>query len=258
MREFLNFFGDQDWLGRSGPFGYNTERIILSIITIGLCIFVPLWLRGKGNGARKTLIAFWIFALSIDIIKYVFYNAWCYVNDFPLSKYEFPLWTCTIFLTVLPVSLFSKNEKIRNACNAFLCSISLVGGIVNYLFPLESVLSFMGLHTFLYHFILTIVPLTMLASGYYKPKFKHWVGAITVFMIYAIPVFVIDNIFQFDYMFIYNGAWFGPLSKLAAKIPYNLLWTVVCLIGHAVVAALVVLVEDKIINRKSKVVELKA
>ena len=154
--------------------------------------------------------------------------------------------------------MFSKNEKIRNACNAFLCSISLVGGIVNYLFPLESVLSFMGLHTFLYHFILTIVPLTMLASGYYKPKFKHWVGAITVFMIYAIPVFVIDNIFQFDYMFIYNGAWFGPLSKLAAKIPYNLLWTVVCLIGHAVVAALVVLVEDKIINRKSKVVELKA
>lgn len=253
MREFLSFFSNQDWFGRSGPFGYNTEKIIFIIITMLLCVFIPMRLKGKGNGAKKTLIAFWIFALTLDIVKYIFYNAYCYINDFSLSRYELPFWTCTIFLTILPLSLFSNNEKIKASCNAFICSISFVGGIVNYLFPQESIFSFMGLHTFLYHFILTIVPLIMLISGYYKPKFKHCLGAVTIFIVYAIPVFIIDNMFEFDYMFIYNGTWLGPLSKLAALIPYNILWTLICLIGHIIVAALIVFMEELIINRNQKV-----
>ena len=45
----------------------------------------------------------------------------------------------------------------------------------------------MGLHTFLYHFALIITPVLMLSTGYYKPKFNHYKGAVLIFVIFAIP-----------------------------------------------------------------------
>jgi len=249
MHEFLDFFAVEDWFGRPGPYGFNTERIIFVIISVFLCCFIPIKLKGRKNAERKALVSLWIFALILDVIKYIFYNAYCLKNNLSIDKFEFPLWTCTIFLIVLPLSLFLKNEKVKQACNAFLCSISFVGGIINFLFPSESLFSFMGLHTFLYHFVLTIVPIIMLVTGYYKPKFNHCLGAILIFVIYAIPVFVIDNIFALDYMFIYDGSWFGPMSEFAVLMPHRLVWTLICVVGHALVAMLIILIEDLLITK---------
>ena len=250
MNEFLNFFAMEDWFGRPEPYGFNIERIIFIIISIFLCCYIPIKLKKHNKLTRKVILSFWIFALILDIIKYVFYNGYCYVNNLPLSKYEFPLWTCTIFLIVLPLSLFSKNEKVKNASDAFLCSISFIGGIINFLFPTESLFSFMGLHTFLYHFVLTIVPIIMLTTGYYKPKVRHSMGAILIFIIYAIPVFIINNIYKLDYMFIYDGSWFGPMADFAKLMPHRLIWTLVCVIGHSIVAILIIIIENRLINKK--------
>ena len=92
---------------------------------------------------------------------------------------------------MVPLSLFAKNLTIKNACNAFICSLSMIGGIINFVFPTDSLFSFMGLHTFLYHFALIITPVLMLSTGYYKPKFNHYKGAVLIFVIFAIPVFII-------------------------------------------------------------------
>lgn len=250
MNSFLDFFAVDDWFGRPEPYGFNAERIILATICVFLCIFVPIKLKGKPNATKKVLIFLWIFALVLDIVKYIFYNAYCIVHQLPINKFELPLWACTIFLFVMPISLFGKNQLIKRACNAFLCSILFIGGIINFLFPTDSLFSFMGLHTFIYHFLLTIAPLIMLVTGYYKPKFKDCIGAIIIFVIYAIPVFVIDNIFMLDYMFIYNGSWFGPMSEFAQIIPHRLLWTVICILGHALVSVLIILLESILFKEK--------
>lgn len=92
----------------------------------------------------------------------------------------------------------------------------------------------------------------MLATGVYKPELKHAKGAILIFIIYAVPVFIFDNLFQQDYMFIYNGTWFGPLADLARLMPHRLVWTVVSLIGHFAVATLMIYIESKIIQKIAK------
>lgn len=252
MQNFLDFFGVPDWFGRPEPYGFSIERIILVSICIFLCIFLPIKLKNKLKATKKVLIGLWITALVIDIIKYIFYNAYCIKNNLEFSRLELPLWTCTIYLFVLPLSLFSKNQKVQNACKAFICSISMMGGFANFLFPTESLFSFMGLHTFIYHFILFITPIIMLATGVYKPELKHAKGAILIFIIYAVPVFIFDNLFQQDYMFIYNGTWFGPLADLASLMPHRLVWTVVSLIGHFAVATLMIYIESKIIQKTAK------
>ena len=89
----------------------------------------------------------------------------------------------------------------------------------------------------------------MLVTGYYKPNFFHFKGAILIFVIYAIPVFIFNNIFAQDYMFIYDGSWFGPMADFASAMPHRLVWTAVCVIGHAAVAALTLFIESKLIKK---------
>ena len=248
MLGFLDFFAVPDWFGRPEPYGYNLERIIFILICILLCIFIPIKLKKDISATGKTIFGLWIFALAIDLIKYIFYNAYCITNDLPFSSLEFPLWTCSIYLFVVPLSLFSKNPKIKDACNAFICSISMLGGFINFLFPTESLFSFMGLHTFVYHFILLITPIIMLSSGYYKPRFEYFKGAIFIFIAYGIPVFIFNNIFEQDYMFTYDGSWFGPMADFAELMPHRLVWTAVCVAGHALVTMLIILIESKLIK----------
>ena len=250
MHNFLDFFAVPDWFSRPEPYGFNLERIIGVLICLSLSVLIPIRLKGNKLGARSAMLGFWIFAVVLDLIKYIFYNAYCITNKLPLDMLELPLWTCSIYLFVLPISLFCRNEAIKNSCNAFICSISMLGGFINFLFPSESLFSFLGLHTFLYHFVLLITPVIMLSSGYYKPQPQHAKGAILIFVIYGLPVYAFNYIFKQDYMFTYSGEWFGPMADLAARLPHKLVWTAVCVIGHGAVAALMILLEARLINRK--------
>lgn len=252
MNKFLQFFAVEDWFNRPGPYGFNLERIILLFICVFLIVFIPIKLKNRADEAKKALVVFWLFAVSIDLIKYVFFNAYVVINHLGFDKTELPLWTCSIYLFVMPLSLLSKNENVKNACNGFICSISMIGGFINFLFPSESLFSFLGLHTFVYHFILLITPIIMIVSGYYKPKVKDFIGVILIFIIYAIPVFIFDNVFKQDYMFIYDGSWFGPLADFAILMPSKLIWTFVCVLGHALVATLMIYIESKLINKTKK------
>lgn len=250
MNTFLDFFAVSDWFERPGPYGYGVERIVLVLVCVFACICLPIYLKGREQATRKALISLWLSALTLDLIKYIFYNAYCMVNHLDFSKYELPLWTCTIYLFALPLGLLCKNQRAKDACNAFLCSISMIGGFINFLFPTESVFSFMGLHTLLYHFILLITPIIMLVTGYYKPKVHHFIGASSIFVLYGIPVFVFDSIFSQDYMFIYDGSWFGPMADFATLMPHRLVWTVVCVLGHIGVATAILYLESKFIKAK--------
>ena len=252
MLSFLDFFAVSDWFGRPEPYGYNLERISFALVCALLCVFIPVRLKKDVKAAKGAILGFWILAVVLDLIKYIFYNAYCITNNLPFSQFELPLWTCSIYLFVVPLSLFNKNQRIKDACNAFICSTSMLGGFINFLFPTESLFSFMGLHTFLYHFILLITPIVMLSSGYYTPKIDHAKGAILIFITYGIPVFVFNNIFKQDYMFTYDGSWFGPMADFANLMPHRLVWTLVCVAGHALVTMLVILIESKLINKIKK------
>ena len=246
MHDFLAFFAVPDWFSRPEPYGFNLERIIGVLICLSILVLIPIRLRGDRKRAGSVMLGFWIFAAALDLIKYIFYNAYCITNRLPLESMELPLWTCSIYLFVLPISLFCRNEAIKNSCNAFICSISMLGGFINFLFPSESLFSFLGLHTFLYHFALLITPIIMLSSGYFKPSPKHIKGAILIFVIYGLPVYAFNCVFDQDYMFTYSGEWFGPMAELAAIMPHKLVWTAACVIGHAAVAALMILIEARL------------
>ncbi len=232
----MSFFTNPDWFGRTGPFAYNLEYIIFIIIALAFAFIFPIILRKKQAKTVKTvLIVLWCMAVVLDGLKYGYgIVRGIMIGETSISNIDLPLWTCSMYLYLMPISLFCKNEKVARSCSAFICTISFFAGIVNFAVPAEeSLFSFYGLHKSLYHYILMLTPAIMLATGYIKLKIKDVTGIMATLIIFGIPVYIFNAITKQDYMFTYDGSWL-PID--ASFITFKPLYTLLCLVVYCVVA----------------------
>lgn len=236
----MNFFTNPDWFGRPGPFAYNIEYIIAIVLLISLAFVLPILLRKKQTSTiKKVLLALWIVAVVLDVTKY----AYSFVSNLSsgspsIANMDLPLWTCSMFLYLMPIALFCKNEKVSRACLAFICSISFFAGIVNFAIPAEeSLFSFYGLHKIIYHYMLMLTPAIMLGTGYFKMQLKDIFGIMIILVIFGVPVYVFNAIFKQDYMFTYDGSWL-PID--VSFIPSKALYTLIVIVVYAAVAMMVI------------------
>ncbi len=241
------FWDVGDWFGRSGPYLFNAEHIIfLVLVTFVGGIFLPLLLRkAEEKTIRKILIGLWIFALVIDIIKWG--SIW--VDDI-VNHEEFsvggqlPLHFCSMFLYVMPFMLFCKNQKVKTAVANFICTVSMLMGYMamylsTWMMNNFSLFSFPGMHTMLYHAVLFIVPMIMLITGYYKPKWKDMLGGMAVFGIIAVIMIIFDNIFTVDYMYLYDESSLGTFHFISQNVPHRFIWTGIAVLGYLASVALI-------------------
>lgn len=251
----MSFFTNPDWFGRSGPFAFNADYIIAIILLIALSFILPFLLRKKDSKTiKKVLLSLWIVALVLDITKYTYLFVENLSNG-PIASIgdlDFPFWTCSMFLYLMPIALFVKNEKLSRACTAFICTISFFAGIVNFAVPSDdSLFSFFGMHKIIYHYILMLVPAIMLGTGYFKLKFKDISGIMIVFGICAVPVYIFNAVFNQDYMYTFNGSW---LPFDASFISFKPLYTLIAVITYALLALLIIAIDIGIrkLNQKRK------
>ena len=250
----MNFFTNPDWFGRSGPFAYNTEYIVFMVLAIALAFILPVLLRKtQARTIKIVLISLWAVAVLLDVLKYG-YN---WISNLSkgtvvMANLDFPLWTCSMYLYLMPIALFCKNEKISRACSAFICTISLFAGLVNFAVPSsDSLFSFYGMHKTVYHYILMLTPAIMLGTGYIKLKLKDILGVMAVFVIVGVPVYIFNVIFKCDYMYTYNGSW---LPFDASFISIKPLYTIVSLVSYALLTLLIIGIDigvRKLFKKKS-------
>jgi hypothetical protein len=235
----MSFFNSPDWFGRPGPFAYNLDYIVFIAISIIFAFVLPIALRGaKEKTVKITLIALWALAVLLDTLKYgygIIVNLSNGVTG--IGNYDIPLWTCSMFLYLMPFALFCKNKRVADACAAFVCTISFFAGIVNFAVPCDdSLFSFYGMHKTVYHYVLMLAPAIMLGVGRVKLKPGDIRGIMLVFTVFAIPVYIFNFIFRQDYMFTYDGSWLPiDVSAISAIKP---LYILICLAVYALVAML--------------------
>ena len=250
----MNFFTNPDWFGRSGPFAYNIDYIVFIILAITLAFVLPILLRkAQTKTIKNILIALWILALVLDIPKYAYNWVTNFSKDIVvINDLDFPLWTCSLYLYLMPIALFSKNEKLSRGCFAFICTISFFAGIVNFAVPSDdSLFSFYGMHKIVYHYILMLTPAIILGTGYLKLRLTDIFGSMSVLVIFGIPIYIFNAIFKQDYMFTYNGSW---LPVDVSFISFKPLYTLFSLFLYAVITLLVIGIDigvRKLFNKKS-------
>lgn len=196
------------------------------------------------------LAAFFLRKLSEKKLKLAFIIIWAVVSAFEVVKITWesltnpngfeatgilPLYLCSLFMYVMPFAIWAKpNSWLRKAACGFLCTLNLVGGLVNFVYPVNvlanySAISFAGLHTLLYHAEMVFVALLMLFSKYYRYELKDgWLAFIPV-AVFSVPANIVNFTINADYMFFRGG--FFPFSLVASHMPVWV-WVIVLYVAY--------------------------
>ena len=122
----------------------------------------------------------------------------------------------------MPLVIWGKGT-VREAGCGYVCSLGLLGGLINFVYPANvlsnySCLSFAGFHTLFYHGSLVLCAASMLLSGYHRwTNITRW-QQLLIPAIPALAVSVVANLVNFspigsDYMFFkLNSFFFAPLG----------------------------------------------
>lgn len=200
-----NWFETHDLLNREGPFTYCVDYIVWYVVAL-LLVGVGIFFLNKYKTEKRVkivLIVLWAVALIVDLaklIKNIYYG-------FSISS-DIPFYICSLYLYLMPVAIWGKGIWKRMACT-FICTLGLFGAIMNYVIPSvvvnNSLFSFSGFHTTLYHTILWTTPLVMLCTGYFKLKFKDYGWSLLAFVVITLPIVIFNFIAKTDYMYFREG-----------------------------------------------------
>ena len=130
-------------------------------------------------------------------------------------------------------------RKHHDTLAALTYAISLPGAILALLTPNWSVLpfwNFSGISSFLYHLLLIVYPVMLIAGGY-RPQFRHLRPALPFIAGTAVAIFILNKAIGTDFLFINGGktvGWLRAMTKIFGIYGYlwifpvimTLLWTI--------------------------------
>lgn len=221
-----NFFTHKDFLPSADQLPgtlFTPLHIVFSVVCAVLVVLLGLYVsRKKEKTVRAVFGCLWAFVLTCEIIKIIWETC-------AGKRVEFnwvgilPLYPCSIFMYAMPFAIWGKGLVRRAACG-YVCTLGLVGGLVNFVYPANilgsySCLSFAGVHTLVYHGTIVFCALTMLVSGYHRyTGIRKW-WELLVPSLPFLAVSVAANMVNFspigaDYMFFKLQSFiFAPLGQ---------------------------------------------
>lgn len=224
-----NFFTHKDHLPSADQLPgtlFTPLHFLASACWIALIVLGCIYLRRKGEQTlRKVFTGLWISVLVLEIAKITWETCCGATVDFEWSGI-LPLYPCSIFLYTMPFAIWGKG-KVRYAACGYVCSLGLLGGAINFIYPANilnnySCISFAGFHTLYYHGVLVLCAMLMLMSGYHSYTGVTRARQLLLPAIPALVVSVIANLVNFspidsDYMFFKLESFF--LAPVGAATP---------------------------------------
>lgn len=224
-----NFFTHKDFLPAADRLPgtlFTPLHFLTSVCWIALIVLACILLRKKEESTtRKVFAGLWLSTLILEIAKIVWETFCGATVDFEAGGI-LPLYPCSIFLYAMPFAIWGRG-KVRYAACGYVCSLGLLGGAINFVYPVNilsnySCISFAGFHTLFYHGVLVLCAALMLLSGYHSYKGVTKAHQLLLPAIPALAVSVVANLVNFspidsDYMFFkLESFFFAPLGAATA------------------------------------------
>lgn len=220
-----NFFTHKDYLPEAKLLPgtlFTPLHFVASLCWIALIVLVCIWLRKKEEKLLQRVFAgLWVTTLVLEIAK-IAWESLCGATVHFEWGGILPLYPCSIFLYAMPFAIWGRG-KVRYAACGYVCSLGLLGGAINFIYPANilnhySCISFAGFHTLFYHGVLVLCAMLMLLSGYHSYKGVTKASQLLLPAVPALAVSVIANLVNFspigsDYMFFkLNSFFFAPIG----------------------------------------------
>ena len=217
-------------------FGIYHIICILSVVLLTV-IACKLLANCSDRVLRRVCAIVWIIILLLEIYKQVIFGLSIEEGRFvwDYSWYAFPFQFCSSPLYILPIIAFARNEKLRDACVAYMMTFSLFAGLAVFCYPNDVFIETMGINfqTMVHHG--SQIFIGILLAVRYRRKFskKFFLGGVLVFVamtfiamtlnICVYQVFMeygIDETFNMFYISPYFDCTLPVLSLIYGRIPY--------------------------------------
>ena len=234
---------------------HNLSIILVVLATVFLC-------KRFGNApeeqARKILLYVWCAMVTLEIYKQL--NFGISYGDGTLSWdyawYAFPYQFCSSPLYALPVIIFMKDGRVRDAFIGFMTFFSLFAGLTVLVYPEDALIDVIGINiqTMFHHGMQIVLGIFLAYRNYKKFSLQYFLHSVAVFagfVIIAILLNVIvynafvatgiDETFNMFFISPYFDCSLPVLSMVYDAIPYPV-FLIVYIVGFAVVAFLMYLI----------------
>lgn len=152
-----------------------------------------------------------------------------------------PLYLCSLFWMMLPLATFLKEGFIKQMALANIATVALLSGIMGFVFNYHldawGVMSFVGIRSLLYHYLMIFGSTLIWVSRYYQPKAGDQYRAFIPVWILLIPEVILNHFFGYDYGYTAGGQG-TPFTILSNVLPKYIFLVVLYLLFFLIVWAL--------------------
>lgn len=196
---------------------FSTGHIILIIFTV---ISIPYFTKllidsGYQHFLKVVAVIILFFDPAYWIWEYLTFRSFNYATTLPL-------YLCSLFWLLMPFAAFLKEGKLKQIAMANIATVGLISGVMgfvlNYHIDVYPIISFVGIRTLLYHYLMMFVAYYLWRSQAYQALPGDQVRAFIPVWILLIPSLVLNRFFQYDYGYT-NGGQGTALVLLSERLP---------------------------------------
>ncbi len=215
---------------------FSMPHILALLVFIGITVLFFVF-RNKFKESEKADKIFRYTTASLMIALEIGLHIFSYIKKDWTFAQHLPLELCAIIMWTVALALFTNNAKIMKIVYYW----GLLGGILSlividmqYVFPHARAFQF-----FISHYLLILGPLYFAFTDKIKTfTYKDLLKSCLVLLCVALPVLVIDIIFNLNYMFLFKapdaiafisdalGIFWTPLFMLVVFGLFNLFWII--------------------------------
>jgi len=253
------------------PGNYSVFHLVSIGLAIMLTVVLCIFFKNASNKTFRIVVGIaWGVMLVLEIYKQIIYS-YTYENGVSNWSYRwhaFPFQLCSTPLYVLPLVVFLKEGKIRDAAMSFISTFAFVGGLVVFIYPNDVFESLIGINiqTMVHHGLQIVLAIYLMVYNRRKLNFKYFLSGISIFAI----AFILANIFNLSFNTVSDSSinmfFVSPyvatnlpiLSQAYAALPF-IIYLVVYFIGFILAAYIVYAIQFGLIKlfgiKKNKMVE---
>lgn len=271
IEKFLNFISTRG----NTPNSFGLYHLICVVFVVVITFLFCKFFRKKGDRTvRKLLLICWIIMFIFELYKQAAF-AFEYNNGDPymdIKWYIFPFQLCSTPLYVLPLIVFLKDSKVRDALIAFNSTFALFGGLVVFVYPNDVFTSIIGINiqTMVHHGIQILTGIFLLVRYKDKLNLNYLLKGSVVFAITFVIAMILNEVvyatviskgtdisFNMFYISRHFECHLPILNVIYTNVPY-IVFLLVYFLGFVFIAFLILQITNliiKLIGRKKYVTE---
>lgn len=187
MQVLIGVYNNLTYTGED-PTTFGIFHIIcLAVLAALTFVACSVFKNSTDKTINKLTAIIWVTLVTLEVYKQVIYTVELdgAVVSLDYSWYAFPFQFCSSPLYILPIIAFTKREKLRNCCLAYMMSFSFFAGLAVMIYPNDVFTETLGINyqTMIHHG--SQVLLGALYAVRYRQRMnkRFFLGGIKVFVV---------------------------------------------------------------------------